>query len=111
MRDGLGYETRNQIHLRVSTALHDAKDIIIFSRGHLLAYIAREDVTFLPMFLFADTSGLYRNMYQTLESLYLIIQSFTKSSHLESSFTILTLNPFRAKTTQERPRDIFSTLS
>lgn len=90
--------SRNIFHpTRLTTALRGEKEIMVFSRDHLLTHFTREDTISLPMFLFADGFGLFRNMYRSLEGIYLIPQFLPRNLRTRRSNLIpLTLGPFGA---------------
>ncbi|KAG6150128.1 hypothetical protein E4U37_006391 [Claviceps purpurea] len=75
---------------RRTTPIRGEREIEVFGRAYLEKYFIS-----LPMFLFADGFGLYRNMYRAIEGLYLIPQYFPAADREKlTSLIPLALGPF-----------------
>ncbi|KAG6236105.1 hypothetical protein E4U25_004089 [Claviceps purpurea] len=87
---------RSWRHATRTTSLRGEREIEIFGRAYLEKYFTDEDMISLPMFLFADGFGLYRNMYRAIEGLYLIPQLYFLAVDREklTSLIPLALGPF-----------------
>ncbi|KAF3059130.1 hypothetical protein CFAM422_011711 [Trichoderma lentiforme] len=91
---------------RLSTPLRGEKEIMVYGRPYLKKHFVDKPVVSLPFFMFADAFGLYRNMYRSLEGIYLIPQYMGREVRLKrKSLLPLTLGPFAAN-----DADIFESL-
>ncbi|KAG6238717.1 hypothetical protein E4U23_008060 [Claviceps purpurea] len=88
---------RSWRHAMRTTPLRGEREIDVFGRDYLERYFTDKDMISLPMFLFADGFGLYRNMYRAIEGLYLMPQ-YLPAAHREKLTSImpLALGPFGA---------------
>lgn len=82
---------------RLTTALRGEMEIMVFGREYLLEHFTNPEIISLPMFLFSDAFGLFRNMYRSLLGLYLIPQFLPRDLRTRRSNLLpLTLGPFGA---------------
>ncbi|KAG6252291.1 hypothetical protein E4U24_000588 [Claviceps purpurea] len=86
---------RSWRHAMRTTPLRGEREIEVFGREYLEKYFTDENMISLPMFLFADGFGLYRNMYRAIEGLYLMPQYLPAAEREKlTSLIPLTLGPF-----------------
>ncbi|KAG6140097.1 hypothetical protein E4U25_005470 [Claviceps purpurea] len=80
-----------------TTPLRGEREIEAFGRAYLEKHFTNPHMKSLPMFLFADGFGLFRNMYRAIEGLYLMPQ-YVPAAEREKlcSLIPLTLGPFGA---------------
>ncbi|KAG6039532.1 hypothetical protein E4U39_007615, partial [Claviceps sp. Clav50 group G5] len=86
---------RSWRHAMRTTPLRGEREIEVFGRAYLERYFTNEDMISMPMFLFADGFGVYRNMYRAIEGLYLMPQYLPAADREKlTSLTALALGPF-----------------
>ncbi|KAG6035510.1 hypothetical protein E4U41_006043 [Claviceps citrina] len=91
------YDSKRQTFrpTRLTTPLRAEKEIKEFGREYLMTHFTDPKIISLPMFMFADAFGLFRNMYRSLEGIYLMPQYLTRDiRNRRSSVLPLTLGPF-----------------
>ncbi|KAG6069682.1 hypothetical protein E4U16_007516 [Claviceps sp. LM84 group G4] len=98
---------RSWRHAMRTTPLRGEREIEVFGRDYLERYFTDEDMISLPMFLFTDGFGLYRNMYRAIEGLYLMPQYLPAADREKlTSLVPLALGPFGSSKT-----DIYKALN
>ncbi|KAG6018680.1 hypothetical protein E4U19_008150 [Claviceps sp. Clav32 group G5] len=91
---------RSWRHAMRTTPLRGEREIEVFGRDYLERYFTDEDMISLPMFLFTDGFGLYRNMYRAIEGLYLMPQYLPAADREKlTSLVPLALGPFGSSKT------------
>ncbi|KAG6262162.1 hypothetical protein E4U22_000861 [Claviceps purpurea] len=89
---------RSWRHAMRTTPLRGEREIEVFGRAYLERHFTNTNMRSLPMFLFADGFGLFRNMYRAIEGLYLMPQYLPAADREKlSSLIPLALGPFGAK--------------
>ncbi|KAI2629052.1 hypothetical protein GGS21DRAFT_492604 [Xylaria nigripes] len=101
-------EGRMQVReLRYSSPHRAELELRALGRKYVVENFANRQVISLPLHMFVDAFGLYRNMYRSIEGLYFFPQFFeTRLRNRRSSVFTATLGPYGAKRA-----DIFKTIA